>query len=451
MSEDSGTTPAGGGRVVARQFLRRRYVADRQAELGTNSHASTGAGQDKWQVLRALTEAKTAYGLSDRSIAVLEALVSFHPERLLDGSKPLIVFPSNQQLALRTRGMSPATIRRHVAALVEAGLIFRRDSPNGKRYCRRNADGQPMDMFGFDLAPLALAADAIRAQAEALRAQEKHRQRLRGEVTVYLRDIARLLQASLNEQRPGDWSSFEARLAGLSGRVGRSATIAALTERRDALLRLNSELEHAYLETISTAEVSASAHQFEHHIQNPESDQTLDSAVEDNDQGGNATKNGTVSGGEEETAEHREPVSLQRVLKACPQISDYSRNGISTWVDFMGAVALVRAMLKISPSSWNAARATMGEVHAAIAVAAILERADIVRSPGSYLRALAAKAGSGRFAAFPMIRALEQQRGATGRVVTAGSIRQAAGESLAQVVAGMVPHACTPIRAARDT
>lgn len=405
MDEDIATTPFGGGGSFVRQFLRRRRVTEVQAKLCEIGTAAGRGGVDKWQLLRALTEAKRAYDLSDRSIAVLEALLSFHPERLLDGSKPLIVFPSNQQLALRTRGMSPATIRRHIAALVESGLIFRRDSPNGKRYCRRDAAGVPQEMFGFDLAPLVLASDAIHAEAERMRGEERQRQGLRGEVTLHLRDIARLLQAALNEGRAGDWDRFALRLEALSGRVARNAAISCLTERRNGLLRLRAELEKAFLTTIEADEMSACAPQFEHHIQNPESDQTHESVPE---KVSDRNRPEAVEPKCPEGEQCRETISLSRILSACPQIADYSRNGIGNWSEFMAAVALVRAMLKISPAAWNTAIAAMGEAHAAIAIAAMLERAEHIRSPGSYLRTLAQKAVTGKFAIIPMMRALER-------------------------------------------
>ena len=46
-------------------------------------------------------------------------------------------FPSNNKLRSRAYGMSEPTLRRHLASLVKAGLLIRRDSPNGKRYARR--------------------------------------------------------------------------------------------------------------------------------------------------------------------------------------------------------------------------------------------------------------------------------------------------------------------------
>lgn len=95
-------------------------------------------------MLRDITEARVKLGLSATSLAVLNALVSFLPETVLQvGEGPgLVVFPSNRVLGLRTRGLAEATIWRHVAALVEAGIVILRDSPNGERYCRRGVEGR---------------------------------------------------------------------------------------------------------------------------------------------------------------------------------------------------------------------------------------------------------------------------------------------------------------------
>ena len=90
----------------------------------------------KWNVFRAICTARERLGVSERALAILNALLTFHPETALTGPS-LIVFPSNQMLALRAHGMTETTLRRHLAALVDAGLIIRRDSPNGKRYARK--------------------------------------------------------------------------------------------------------------------------------------------------------------------------------------------------------------------------------------------------------------------------------------------------------------------------
>ena len=104
------------------------------------STAPAEATANKWTVYHDLCAAKLRLGLPDRSLTVLEALLTFHPETVLTGDD-LIVFPSNDRLALRAKGMAPTTMRRHLALLVDAGIIIRRDSPNGKRFARKTAGG----------------------------------------------------------------------------------------------------------------------------------------------------------------------------------------------------------------------------------------------------------------------------------------------------------------------
>ncbi len=103
----------------------------------------------KWQIFRTICTARPRLGVSERALSVLNALLTFHPETALSGGDDLIVFPSNQQLALRAHGMPASTLRRHLAALVDAGLIIRRDSPNGKRYARKGRGGDIELAFGF--------------------------------------------------------------------------------------------------------------------------------------------------------------------------------------------------------------------------------------------------------------------------------------------------------------
>ena len=111
---------------------------------------------------------KDHIGVNERALSVLDALLTFHPETALTG-EGLIVFPSNEQLSLRAHGMAATTLRRQLAALVDAGLIVRRDSPNGKRYARKGRGGEIEFAFGFDLAPLVVRAKEFEALAEQVR------------------------------------------------------------------------------------------------------------------------------------------------------------------------------------------------------------------------------------------------------------------------------------------
>ena len=67
----------------------------------------------KWQAFRNICEARGALPVSDRALAVLNALLSFHPDTVLTaGAADLVVFPSNRRLALRAHGMAASTLRR---------------------------------------------------------------------------------------------------------------------------------------------------------------------------------------------------------------------------------------------------------------------------------------------------------------------------------------------------
>ncbi len=119
-----------------------------------------------------MTEARDRLGLTDRALTVLNALLTFHPDDELRADGPLVVYPSNAQLALRTHGMAGTTLRRHIAVLVGAGVVIRRDSPNGKRYARRRGRG---DCRGVRLRSHAAgsAAEEIAGRAEACRAERQ--------------------------------------------------------------------------------------------------------------------------------------------------------------------------------------------------------------------------------------------------------------------------------------
>ena len=403
MMEQIATTPFGGGRMTARLFQRQRAAAERQEKLRAGDGGNDTGRADKWQLLRALTEARQLYGIGDRAIAVLEALVSFTADRELDGREPIIVFPSNRELAMRARGMAPATIRRHLAALVEAGMIFRRDSANGKRYARRDERGLVEEAFGFDLAPLALRAAEILEAAEAERSRERALRALRSEVTLHLRDIAKIIDCALEEARAGAWADYMARLALLSGGIGRRTEADMLMRRGDDLARLRVEVENAYLSSLSEQEMSGNDHQNEQHIQNSNSDQTFE-------HNGQETQTAEAQNTARSAPEQKMAVSLDRIKRLCPQMADYARNGIRSWPDFVATADLVRSVLGISPDAWRKAKAAMGEQAASVVVAALLERAETIRSPGGYLRDLTDKAEKSAFSIYPMLQALERAR-----------------------------------------
>ncbi|WP_425376294.1 helix-turn-helix domain-containing protein [Rhizobium vallis] len=126
--------------------------ADNEVEQTIDSEA------DKWKLFRALCETKPLLGITDRARAVLNALLSFYLKNELAQENGSIVFPSNVLLSLRTHAIAEQTVRRHLAALVEAGLLQRKDRPNGKR-CPQGQGGEVDESFSFSLPPRHCKAD----------------------------------------------------------------------------------------------------------------------------------------------------------------------------------------------------------------------------------------------------------------------------------------------------
>ena len=101
-------------------FGRRPLTAAQVQAQAQAAACPQDATVNKWTVFRHIAQAKDHIGVSDRSLAVLNALLTFRPETSLIACEgaDLVFFPSNEQLALRAHGKAEATQRRHLAAPV---------------------------------------------------------------------------------------------------------------------------------------------------------------------------------------------------------------------------------------------------------------------------------------------------------------------------------------------
>ena len=255
-------TPFGGRRVS---------IAEIQAIEALEGDEGAGQACDKWAVLRDLNVARGAFNVSDRDLSVLNALLSFHPTTTLDPDEPLIVFPSNRKLAERAHGMAESTLRRHLGALVRAGLIHRHDSPNGKRYVRRGQHGEIAIAFGFDLAPLVAQAEEIAAIAERTRVAAMRLQLTRERTSLRLRDAAKLLELAVEEGR-ARLTDIEALAA--SRRAVRRKSSQEELEAVEADLEVLTDRLKEMLEPPATEKMNASDVHSERHQHNSKPDIT---------------------------------------------------------------------------------------------------------------------------------------------------------------------------------
>ena len=467
-----GRRPASLG-LIADSFLRRDALEAARAP-GSNAPAAV----NKWSLFRAVTAARGPLGLSDRTLTLLNALLSFHPEVALslpavaeagqgdvdpecrDPSCDLVVFPSNRALSARAHGMAEKTMRRHLAALVEAGLIARRDSPNGKRYARRaggtggRAGGSTggregrtsgeaaegfADAYGFDITPLVLRAGEIEALAEAERRKALAIRRLSERITILRRDISKCLALALEQGLCGPFEDYRALLLPLLTPLRRIGGDASALDRLAATLTdLRSEVTQALENALRNQNMTGNDGANDRHQSNSNADAHTDIEPSPPEFRAAASAGDPMQpSGDDSPAEAETVPALGLVMAACPDVALYAETGaVPNWRAFRTTLLTIRPMLGISPDAFRDAVEVMGETSALIAVATILQRSEhsseaqgvaragepggraalkvngspAIRSAGGYLRALTEDARAGRFRLGPLLMALIGQR-----------------------------------------
>lgn len=418
------STPFGGRGLSAGMLAAQASAADCPPETALD---------DKWLLLRNLTDARHAFGLSDRAVAVLSALLSFHKDTAIS-AEGCVVFPSNRKLSDRAHGISESTLRRALGQLVEAGLIIRKDSPNGKRYPKGNA---PSDAYGFDLTPLVARQQEIEAAANAVKEERKRDRDARERITVLGRDIrkaATFLLETTDGTHEGAMDILEQLVAVLKNRPrslsqaeDQAFELGMLMASVAQMVAVEREMSKPRFDSEKSSNMSGNPFQTERHKQdsNPTNILTLEPSFENGESARGEIQPDTEhlpeDGGQEErpSATRRSaPASSDRfdvasVMAACPSVKEWSGLAyVRDWGDLFRAAEAVRPALGISPSAWQDAIDAMGETGAAVTMATILQRTEdgIIRNPGGYLRTLVAEAIGGKFSPAPIVVSLLKAR-----------------------------------------
>jgi replication initiation protein RepC len=358
----------------------------------------------KWTVLRDIKEARLAIGATDRALAILDALLSFHPEAELAGGKPLVVWPSNEQLIARANGMSPATLRRHLANLVECGLIIRRDSPNGKRYARKGRGGEVQQAYGFDLTPLVARAAEFKQLAEDTREKKRALRVAREKLTICRRDIVKMIETGIDEGVPGNWGRVQLAYQDIIARLPRIASLETLQALTQELDELHVEIRDTLETFINSQNLNANESHSERHKQNSNPESHYESEYRS---GNKVEASGILEPDQNIHSLPDRQLPLGIVLDACPDMAWLATTGrISNWRDFLAAAEIARPALGVSRSAWEEAQQILGNRDAAVTLAAIYQRQQQIASAGGYLRNLTERAKGGKFSTWPMVMAL---------------------------------------------
>ncbi|WP_376743788.1 plasmid replication protein RepC [Ensifer canadensis] len=368
-----------------------------------------GKSANKWKIYQDACAARTLLGVRDRALAVLSALLSFYPDSELSEVSNLIVFPSNAQLTARANGIAGTTLRENLALLVQAGLINRKDSPNGKRFARKDRDGAIDAAYGFSLAPLLARAEEIARLAQQVNDENRRLKLIKEKITIARRDVRKLISAAIEEGAAGDWDGIEVLYVAAVAKLRTAKTTEDFADCLDGLTLLQEGVVNLLEVQLIPQKSDTNGAEIRQHIQNSNTDSNIEFEP--------SSRNEPEAKPRQEPPRRGEPIKafpLSMVLRACPQIADYGNGArIESWRELMSAAVVVRSMLGVSPSAYEQACEVMGPENAAVATACILERAGHINSPGGYLRDLTDRAERGEFSLGPMLMALMRAGGSS--------------------------------------
>src|ERR1700730_13151136 len=161
------------------------------------------------QLLAAFKAAASRLGLSTRVVHTVDWLFKFtQPQDRERGSRPS-VWPS-ALLEQEALGLSETQAKRLNRCLIEAGLVTMKDSPNGKRYGKRDPKGRIVEAYGFDLSPLAARHGEFVRLAEEGRADREAMGRLRRRATIARKGIVQILETACDYAlEDEEWGTLE--------------------------------------------------------------------------------------------------------------------------------------------------------------------------------------------------------------------------------------------------
>ena len=337
------------------------------------------------QLLAAFKAAAPRLGLSPRLVHAIDWLFRFTVAQDWGrGGRP-IVWPSAsvQQEAL---GLSESRVKMLNRAMIEAGLITMKDSPNGKRYGKRDARGNIVEAYGFDLSPIAARhAEFLRLAAEA-KAERIEMGRLRRRATIARNGITQILETAAEYGFAGEeWPTLRRETRNLSQALRKVERPEEMTpgveslERRqrsacERLELLLSKLESEAQESVIPSPLGPEngPHQYTYKSDlNPKQDTVIARK-----QGGSECNTAIEPPA---SSMSREPPETGRLLKLAPdelvrlapKLKSYLRNPDPAWSDVVEAAAFLRADLDVSKSLWGEACLAMGREKAAIAIAIV--------------------------------------------------------------------------------
>ncbi|MEO3416077.1 plasmid replication protein RepC [Roseovarius sp. CAU 1744] len=396
-------------------------VAERLAEAGEQSAVP------KSQAFVAVKRIGAHIGLKAGDMLLLDTLGAFTQAQDWEEGRRPIVWASNAYLMEQT-GFSLSALKRHARRLAEIGVISFKDSPNGKRWGRRDADSVIIEAYGFDLSPLSARAEEFAQLHAELQAERELCQRLKRQITVARRMIRARIEAALSGALRGPWTHLAGMLEDLLSRLPRRNTASETLERLlDWFRQLQERVEVTYLKAVRADEVventpetieQASEETQEMNPREVISDPHILITTQLNPVTCNRSETEQAAGVvpnappeeqidtelEDWVTEARKKrgaaLDLPTVMQACPEFASWAHTMggyLRDWGDLHRVAGQLRPMIGVSEHAWNLAQDRLGPQIATAALVLTFDKhaKGEVASPGGYLRGMVEKAGAG--------------------------------------------------------
>lgn len=384
------------------------------------------------QVLAAFKAAAPYLGLRPSIVHAIDWLFRFTDAVDWQPSSRPIVWPS-ATMQQQELGLGPSQVKNLNRYLVELGLIVMKDSPNGKRYGRRDPKGRIIEAYGFDLSPLASRYAEFQAVAEAGREERARVQALKRRATIARNGIRQLLETAVEQEISGEeWEAHRAAsssasrgIAGMSGSVEMEIAVARLERIQGEMRRCLEaalDVEHATQPQSTSESVNLNPKQPQNwphitttnHLLNPK-----DTVIASKEGSGPATLPSRVAPDSSETAKREQErqgnkmrseysksrtdsgsllkITPAELVNLAPRLKTYLGNQPPRWPEIVDAADWLRDELGISKFIWGDACITMGREQAAIAIAIVSTKppGHFHGSPGAYFHGMVSRAKSG--------------------------------------------------------
>lgn len=355
------------------------------------------------QLLAALKAAAPRLGLAPRLVHAIDWLFRFtQPQDWKREARP-IVWPSAllQQEAL---GVCESQAKRLNRSLIELGLITMKDSPNGKRYGRRDAQGRIVEAYGFDLSPLAARYQEFVQLAEEGRAEREAMGRLRRRATIARKGIVQIIETARDHNLSDkEWSTLEHDMRTIAAKVRRAerpnvmeAEVVNLerhqNEARNRLEMLLKEVKKPLLPSENAP------HQYIYNpALNPMQDTVITSKTNSKALDIPVLPSTTpkASKSPEKGAVHG--IRPDELVRLAPRLKTYLRHPNPTWPEIVDAADWLRYDLDVSKPLWSDACLTMGRDLTAVALAIVSTKdpEHFRTTPGAYFHGMVQKAKAG--------------------------------------------------------